>query len=89
MAGRGLTATIDPVYVDARSIRNAYDIKKRIDLTAVGTSGSNTWTPMTRLPNSSRPLHLAVGCVRLRVVVGVIRIPVVVPFVVERQGVSG
>ena len=86
---RGQKEAICPFYIHGCSISAAYDIKKRIDLTLIRPTGSNTWTFMTRVPASCRLSRLAAGCVRPRVVVGVIRVSVAVPFVVGRQGVSG
>jgi len=60
------------LYVDGSSISVAYDIKKRIDLTAIRANRSNTSTLMPRVPATTRSVVLAVD----------VRVRLVIPFVV-------
>jgi hypothetical protein len=66
------------------SISSAYSFKRRID-GRVERLGCNSPTSMTRLTTARRLLNVAAsGCVRLRVVVGVIRVRLFVPVTVAQ-----
>jgi len=58
-------------------------------LTGPGRPPSNMQTLMTRAIVTTAIDTTAEVCVRLRVVVGVVRVPFTVPVVVRRQGISG